>query len=115
MRLLLDENLDWRLGHDLVGHESKSVQSQGWSGTKNGVLLRKENGVLLRKAIAAGFEVLLTMDNNLHYQQNLSEFPIAIIVLRAHSNQLKDTQPLMRSVLQCLPHASKGQRTVIES
>jgi len=107
VRILLDENLNWRLGRDFVGHETKSVRSQGWSGTKN--------GILLRKAIAAGFDVLLTMDSNLHYQQNLSEFPIAIIVLRARSNRLKDTQPLMQSVLQCLPTAPKGQRTVIES
>jgi hypothetical protein len=41
MRILLDENLDWRLGRDLPGHETKSVPLIGWAGVENGKLLRK--------------------------------------------------------------------------
>lgn len=56
MRILLDENLDWRLRRHLPGHEVDSVTYIGWSGIKN--------GVLLRRAAEAGYDVLLTMDGN---------------------------------------------------
>jgi predicted nuclease of predicted toxin-antitoxin system len=55
MRLLLDENLDWRLQRDLPAHQVESVPLIGWAGM--------ENGELLRKAIEAGFDVLVTMDS----------------------------------------------------
>ncbi len=56
MRLLLDENLDWRLRRDLLDHQVESVPLIGWAGI--------ENGELLRKAVEAGFDVLVTMDSN---------------------------------------------------
>ena len=55
MRILLGENLDWRLGRALVGHEVESVQRLGWAGI--------QNGVLLKKAEETGFEVLITTDS----------------------------------------------------
>jgi hypothetical protein len=55
MRLLLDENLDWRLRRDLLDHQVESVPLIGWAGI--------ENGELLRKAVEAGFDVLVTMDS----------------------------------------------------
>jgi len=61
MRLLLDENLDWRLGRDVPGHEAKSVPLIGWAGI--------ENGELLAKAAAAGFDVLVTMDSKMVRQK----------------------------------------------
>jgi hypothetical protein len=51
MRLLLDENLDWRLGRGLLGHEVESVQRLRWAGM--------QNGILLKKAAETGFEVLI--------------------------------------------------------
>jgi predicted nuclease of predicted toxin-antitoxin system len=54
MRLLLDENLDWRLGRDLPGHQTESVSSLGWTGI--------QNGELLAEATEAGFDALVTMD-----------------------------------------------------
>ena len=54
MRLLVDENLDWRLGRDLPGHQTESVSSLGWTGI--------QNGELLAKATEAGFDALVTMD-----------------------------------------------------
>ena len=60
MRILLDENLDWRLGRGLLGHEVEPVQRLGWAGI--------QNGVLLKKAEETGFEVLITMDSNNTFQ-----------------------------------------------
>jgi hypothetical protein len=54
MRILLDENLDWRLRRDLPRHQVESVPLLGWAGI--------QNGELLRKAVVAGFEALVTMD-----------------------------------------------------
>ena len=71
MRILLDENLDWRLRRDLPGHQVESVPPLGWAGI--------QNGELLRKAVEAGFDVLVTMDGNMVQQQNLARHAIAII------------------------------------
>jgi hypothetical protein len=106
MRVLLDENLNWRLKRDLSGHEVESVPLLGWAGI--------QNGALLRKAAENGFDVLITMDSNMVYQQNLPIQSIAIIVLRAPSNRLADTQPLMSKVELVLLNLRKGTLTVIE-
>jgi predicted nuclease of predicted toxin-antitoxin system len=106
MRVLLDENLDWRLKQDLPGHQVESVPQLGWAGI--------QNGALLRKAVATGFDVLITMDSNMVYQQDLGAHPITVIVLRARSNRLAETRPLMAAVFQALPQAPKGQLTIIE-
>jgi predicted nuclease of predicted toxin-antitoxin system len=105
MRILLDENLNWRLKRDLPGHEVESVPLLGWAGI--------QNGALLRKAAENGFDVLMTMDSNMVYQQNLPIQSIAVIVLRAPSNRLADTQPLMKKVLSALTNIQKGTLTVI--
>lgn len=105
MRILLDENLDWRLQGDLRGHKVESVPLLGWAGI--------QNGELLRKAIEAGFETLLTMDGNMVHQQNIARFAIAVVALRAKSNRLDDTRPLMREVLAILPNSKPGTVTFI--
>lgn len=69
MRILLDECIDRRLVRDLVGHEVKTAPQMGWSGVKNGQLL----------ALAAvEFDVFITVDRNLSFQQNLPKFDIAV-------------------------------------
>jgi predicted nuclease of predicted toxin-antitoxin system len=105
MRILLDENLNWRLRRSLTGHDVESVRSLSWSGTKN--------GKLLQKAVDAGFDAFITMDDNLVHQQMLSKYPIAFIVLRSVSNRLADTELLMPAVLKILPQAPRGTRIVI--
>ncbi len=91
MRILLDENLDWRLRRDLAGHVVESVPLLGWAGI--------ENGELLNQAIKAGFEALITMDGNMVHQQNIARYSIAVVALRAKSNRLDDTRPLMNPLL----------------
>ena len=99
MKLLLDECLDWRLRRDLSGHEVKTVQEMGWNGIKNGRLL----------ALAqADFEVFITADRNLSFQQNIANFSIAV-VLKAESIRLIHTRPRMPKVLAILPSLRLGQ------
>ena len=93
MRILLDECLPRRLRQDPPGHELKTVPEAGWAGQKNGDLLR----------LAAGsFDVLLTVDASLEFQQNVSALAIAVVALSAPSNRLKDLQPLIPNVLELL-------------
>lgn len=106
MRILLDENLNWRLKRGLAGHDVESVPLLGWAGV--------QNGALLRRAVESGFEVLITMDSNMVHQQDLQAHAIAVLVLRAPSNRLQDTSPLMPAVLQALPTVRKGTQTIIE-
>lgn len=100
----MDENLDWRLGRFLPGHEVKSVARIGWAGLKNGKLLIRAN---------EHFDVLITMDNPMVSQQNLSKLKIAVAVLRAPSIRLADTSPLMPQVLALLPRLKPGKVTRI--
>ena len=100
MRILLDENLDWRLERFLPGHEVKSVPRIGWAGLKNGRLLARAQ---------ADFDVLITMDSSMISQQNLSKVKIAIVALHAKSNRLADTSPLMPKVLALLPTLKPGK------
>ncbi len=100
MRLLLDECIDRRLARDLIGHDVKTVPQMGWSGVKNGELL----------ALAQGeFDVFITVDRNLSFQQNLPSFDIAVLVLHAPTNRLADLRPLAPKVLSLLPALSKGK------
>jgi hypothetical protein len=104
VKILLDENLDWRLQRDLPGHEVKSVSLIGWAGLKNGALLSQAE---------KEFDVLLTMDSNMVHQQNLANYEIAIVALKAKSNRLADTQPLMPKVLAILSTTKSGTVTVV--
>jgi len=71
MRILLDECLPARLGRDLVGHEVSTAPKMGWAGL--------ENGALLTRAVAAGFDIFLTVDKNLPKQQKLAGYAIAVV------------------------------------
>ena len=90
MRILLDESLPERLGPLLVGHVWDSVRRQGWAGFKNGKLLA---------AASPHFDVLLTADKNMEYQQNLATLPMAIVVMLAHSNRMDDLIKVIPAVL----------------
>ncbi len=94
MRILLDECVPRPLKRELADYEIRTVVEMGWSGKKNGELLRLMN--------QEGFTILLTTDQNLRYQQNLEQFGVAVVVLVARSNRLPDLVPLIpdtRSVL----------------
>lgn len=100
MRILLDECIDHRLARDLASHEVSTVARMGWRG--------RENGELLGLA-AAQFDVFLTTDRNLSFQQNVERFDLAVIVLNAPSNRLSDLRRLAPELLQALPFVRPGE------
>jgi predicted nuclease of predicted toxin-antitoxin system len=103
MKLLLDENLPHDLRHELASHDVFTAHYQGWAGLKN--------GPLLSRAAAAGFDALLTLDSGMPHQQNLQNLPLAIVVLRAASNDIDDLRPVVPRLLEAL--ASLRPRTII--
>lgn len=105
MKLLLDENLPHQLRNEISGHDCFTVAYMGWGGI--------ENGELLALAAAAGFGALLTKDANLRYEQNLVDLPIAVVVLRAPSNDLDDIRPLLPALLSALIVLAPKQITQI--
>ena len=107
MRVLLDEQLPRHLVRQLHGHEVSTVQQQGWAGMKN--------GELLCSAADEGFEILITADHNLEFQQNLSQARLGIILLIAPSNALEDLLPLVPNLLTSIPKSRAGQILRVEA
>jgi hypothetical protein len=101
MRILLDECAPRPLRGSLTGHDVRTVQEMGWNGL--------ENGELLRKFTTAGFDVFLTVDQNLQYQQNLRAAGVAVLVLIAPSNKLVDLEPLMPKTIGALAVIQPGE------
>jgi hypothetical protein len=93
MRVLLDESLPRPLGRLLVGPAVRTVGQAGWTSFANGVLLR---------LAAADFDVLITADQSLEFQQNLHTLPLAVLVLVADSNRLESLEPLVPQILEAL-------------
>ncbi len=104
MRVLLDECVDRRLAEQIVGHDVKTVPEAGWAALKNGELLGRAE---------QSFDVFITVDRNLPFQQTLARFTIAVIVLNARSNRVADLRELIPQLLEILPSAKRGEVTLI--
>ena len=88
MKILLDESLPRKLRNDFSSdHEVWTVRDKGWLG--------KKNGELLQLMIQSGFELFVTIDRNLPYQQNITRLPVTIIVLCAKDSRRETLQKLI--------------------
>ncbi len=104
MKVLLDECVDWRLSRDLAGHEVRTARQMGWTASKNGELL----------ALAASqFDVFVTVDRNLSFQQNLTSVSLAVIVMAAKSDRLADLKRLVPQLLSAIESARSGSVTIL--
>lgn len=104
MRVLLDEQLDWRLSRSFgEGFEVETVARRGWRGKKNGELLALMEG--------AGFDALVTIDRGIPYQQNLSRYAVAVGSLDARSTRLDDKAPIVEGNLERIRSAPLGKAT----
>src|SRR6267154_2052172 len=100
-----DEALDRRvlprtLKRLLGGHECRTVQEMGWSGKKNGVLL---------SLAELEFDVLVTVDQGIEYEQNLANRRMAVLVLTGRSNQIEDLEPIIPAALAALRSIHPGR------
>jgi hypothetical protein len=105
MRLLLDECLDERLRHHFPGHECQTARFAGLAGLKN--------GRLLAEAEAAGFDVLVTVDQNIPAQQNLAGRSVSVLVLCGPSSRLRDLMPLLPAALSALKSLRPGSVALV--
>ena len=93
MRVLIDESLPRALSRLLAGHHVQTVTQMGWTGLSNGELLHQA---------ADSFDAVLTADQNIEFQQNLTALPIAVVVLVAPTNRIESLQPLLPELLRVL-------------
>jgi predicted nuclease of predicted toxin-antitoxin system len=94
MKLLLDENLPHDLRHLLVGHDVFTVAYMGWKSL--------ENGTLLKTAGDAGFDVMLTLDSGVEYEQHMAALPAAVLIIKCKSSKMDDLRPLVPEILSTL-------------
>jgi len=107
MKLLIDENLPKRLKLDFPEHEIYTVNDMGWNS--------KKNGELLKLMLNEGFEVLLTFDRNLQYQQNFVKYPVTVFVLNADDNAYPTLKPLIPIIHEQLSKRLRSGPTEIKA
>jgi predicted nuclease of predicted toxin-antitoxin system len=102
VKILLDECVDSRLAGHFLDVEVQTVHDRGWSGITNGKLL----------ALAqAEFDVFVTVDRNLAFQQDIPKFSLAVILVRSVSNRLADLVALVPDIQRVIPSAARGTVT----
>lgn len=105
MRVLIDECLPRQLkGWLSAVHDAFTVQEAGWANVKNGNLLRLAN--------EAGFDVLVTADKNMYYQQSFAGLRISAIVVPSNRKTL--VQKSVPALVQSIGRASTGQKIVLD-
>jgi len=101
MKILLDECVDWRLKFEFKGYAAYSVKEMGWAG--------KKNGDLMKAASDNGFTVFVTIDKKIRYQQNLSRYNHAIIILDHHRSTLRYLKPLVAKAVAIMKQVKAGE------
>jgi hypothetical protein len=104
MRILFDQGTPVAIRRFLIGHTVRTTRQEGWA--------TLTNGHLLRVAEEAGFDVLLTTDNSLAYQQNLKGRKMAIVVLSR--NRWRTVQRTLRKILAAVEAATPGSYALVE-
>ena len=93
MKILLDESLPRKLKNDFgTNHDVYTVRDMKWLGFKN--------GELLKLMIENTFDLFITVDRNLPYQQNLERLPLTIFVLCAYDNRRETLQQLIPKIFE---------------
>jgi len=104
MKVLLDECVTRKLKREFIGHDLSTVDEAGMKGLKNGNLLRSASG---------RFDMLVTVDRRLPYQQNITSYNIAVLVLTARKNSYDALSPLIPQALETLKSINVGEVIVI--
>jgi len=104
MRVLFDQGTPLALRRALAGHTVKTAREQGWSALGN--------GQLLSAAEAAGFDVLLTTDTNIPYQQNLKNRKISVVIIGR--NKWRLVRSRIQQIAAAVNGAKPGICTVVE-
>lgn len=106
MKILLDECVTKHLKPHLNDYEILTVREMGWSGIKN--------GILMSLCTEHSFDILLTIDKNLRYQQNLDKYPVTIVVLNSFSSKVEELITLLPTFRSQLSTFEKHKAYVID-
>jgi len=99
LRILIDECLDKRLAEDIPNAFVKTVPQMGWAGLTNGKLLDQAQN---------HFDIFITSDQNLSFQQNLDKFKIVVVVLCPATSKIDDLKLLVPQLLRQIPKLKMG-------
>lgn len=100
VRVLLDEQMPRDLVAELVGHEVRTVGQLDWKGLENGELLARA---------AAQFDALISMDRNLPVEQDVSQYRVGVVLVRAFSNRIEVLRPLVPAIQRALATVRAGE------
>ncbi|HXH39097.1 MAG TPA: hypothetical protein VNN08_10755 [Thermoanaerobaculia bacterium] len=104
-RVLFDEDMPRQLRRDLPEFEIRTVQEQGWSSI--------QNGELLRRASAAFFDVLVTADQRLQYQQNIAAFDIGVVVIVSIDTRLPNLRTALPQLRAAILSVARGSLAIV--
>jgi predicted nuclease of predicted toxin-antitoxin system len=107
MKILLDECLPIDFRHSFPGHAAHTVQ---WAGLKG-----KKNGELLDAAEAAGYDVLITVDQGIPPRLRSESRRLSILLIRSRTNQIEDLSLLAPGIMKALDSIQPGQTIVVPS
>jgi hypothetical protein len=103
-RVLFDENVPRQLRRELPNFVIRTVQEEHWAGFKNGALLRQAS---------PSFDALLTADQRLRYQQNVSQFAIGVVVVETYDTRLRNRRRFLPEIREALTTVAAGEIVVI--
>ncbi len=106
MKILLDECVTKHLKLHLNDHEVFTVREMQWSGIKN--------GKLMGLCVEHGVDILLTIDKNLTYQQNLKAYPVTIVVLNCITSKVEELIAFLPAFRNQIPSFEKRKAYLIE-
>jgi predicted nuclease of predicted toxin-antitoxin system len=100
MKLLLDENMPQPFRHDIPGHDVRTADYMGWKGRVNGELL-----ALARDE----FDVIITLDQKIEKEQNLTDADVAVVILRPGTDDIRVLRTLVPQILERMLSIRRGQ------
>jgi Domain of unknown function (DUF5615) len=103
-RILFDENMPRKLRRDLPQFIVRTVQEEGWAGFENGNLLRRASGT---------FDVLLTADQRLRYQQNVAQFEIGVVVIETVDTTLDNLKRFLPEIHAAIESVTPGAVVIV--
>lgn len=103
-RVLFDENMPRKLRRELPQFIVRTVQEEGWAGFENGNLLRRASG---------SFDVLLTADQRLRYQQNVARFEIGVVIIETVDTTLGNLRRFLPEIHAAIENATPGVVVVV--
>ena len=105
-RVLFDEDLPRQLRRYLPAYSIRTAQEEGWSGIKNGELLRRASD---------RFQVFVTADQQLQYQQNIARFAIGVVVIEARDTRLPSLRMLLPQLERAIEEVQPGSVQVVRT